>query len=81
MMSPRVLRGAEVCIRGVKSAARPHSSQLAQIDIHRIQTQVILCVAHNQGPFTLPALSQTGKRRFYGNILLAKGVVPPEEQA
>ena len=24
---------------------------------------------------------QTGERRFYGNILLTKGVVAPEEQA
>jgi L-fucose mutarotase len=27
------------------------------------------------------AVVQTGERRFYGNILLTKGVVPPEEQA
>jgi L-fucose mutarotase len=27
------------------------------------------------------AIVQTGERRFYGNILLTKGVVAPEEQA
>ena len=27
------------------------------------------------------AIMQTGERRFYGNILLTNGVVPPEEQA
>jgi len=26
------------------------------------------------------AIVQTGERRFYGNILLTKGVVAPEEQ-
>ena len=30
---------------------------------------------------TAYAVVQTGERRFYGNILLTKGVVPPEEQA
>jgi L-fucose mutarotase len=25
------------------------------------------------------AIVQTGERRFYGNILLVKGVIPPEE--
>ncbi len=27
------------------------------------------------------AIVQTGERRFYGNILLTKGVVPPEDKA
>ncbi len=27
------------------------------------------------------AIVQTGERRFYGNILLTKGVIPPEPQA
>ena len=26
------------------------------------------------------AVVQTGERRFYGNILLTKGVVPPEDR-
>ena len=26
------------------------------------------------------AIVQTGERRFYGNILLTKGVIPPEER-
>jgi L-fucose mutarotase len=30
---------------------------------------------------TAHTVVQTGERRFYGNILLTKGVVPPEEQA
>jgi L-fucose mutarotase len=30
---------------------------------------------------TAYAVVQTGERRFYGNILLTKGVVPSEEQA
>jgi L-fucose mutarotase len=30
---------------------------------------------------TTYAIVQTGERRFYGNILLTKGVVPPEERA
>jgi L-fucose mutarotase len=30
---------------------------------------------------TAYAVVQTGERRFYGNILLTKGVIPPEEQA
>ena len=30
---------------------------------------------------TAYAIVQTGERRFYGNILLTKGVVAPEEQA
>jgi L-fucose mutarotase len=30
---------------------------------------------------TAYAIVQTGERRLYGNILLTKGVVPPEEQA
>jgi L-fucose mutarotase len=30
---------------------------------------------------TAYAVVQTGERRFYGDILLTKGVVPPEEQA
>jgi L-fucose mutarotase len=29
---------------------------------------------------TAYAIVQTGERRFYGNILLTKGVVAPEEQ-
>jgi L-fucose mutarotase/ribose pyranase (RbsD/FucU family) len=29
----------------------------------------------------LPHIVQTGERRFQGDILLTKGVVPPEEQA
>jgi L-fucose mutarotase len=30
---------------------------------------------------TAYAIVQTGERRFHGNFLLTKGVVPPEEQA
>jgi L-fucose mutarotase len=30
---------------------------------------------------TAYAIVQTGERRFYGNFLLTKGVVPPEEHA
>ena len=29
---------------------------------------------------TAYAIVQTGERRFYGNILLTKGVIPPEDQ-
>jgi L-fucose mutarotase len=53
-----------------------------------------LLVSHGAGPVvaiernafyaaaeTAYAIVQTGERRFYGNILLTKGVVPPREQA